>query len=141
MMSVPIKGDGGLIVISIMNYERPQADNQSDANWLTSAVDITVGPFSGRFGLSLTTQDFVRFNTDLDQMLRTLKGKSIFQTDEDALYLEIEMGSLGHAKVSGIARDSITQSELIFKFPTDQSYLLQTKTALAEVVTRFPVRA
>jgi len=141
MINVPIAGSGGSITIEVLGYENPGAGNDSDANWLRSKVRVVVGPFSGEVDAALTTQDFVYFERELTEMLRTLEGKATFQTDEDWLRFEIGMGSRGTATVSGAVKaGGGTQASLRFWFETDQSFLAQTKRALAEVAEHLPVQ-
>lgn len=141
MISVPIKGNGGSISIDVLGYENAAASNDSDANWLRSKIKVAAGPFSGETDAALTTQDFVYFERELAEVLRTLKGKATFQTDEDALRFEVEMSSRGTATVSGAAKaGGGLQASLRFSFETDQSYLAQTKRALAEVTENFPIQ-
>lgn len=141
MISVPIDGTGGSISIEVLGYENAAASNDSDANWLRSKVRVAAGPFSGEVDAALTTQDFVYFERELTEMLRTLQGKATFQTDEDWLRFEIGMGSRGTATVSGAVKaGGGSQASLRFSFETDQSFLGQAKRALAEVSANFPVK-
>lgn len=141
MINVPIEGSGGSISIEVLGYENPTASNDSDANWLRSRIRIAAGPFSGETDAALTTQDFVYFERELAEALRTLKGKATFQTDEDSLRFDVEMSSRGAATVSGAVKaGGGSQASLRFSFETDQSYLAQTKRALGEIVEHFPVQ-
>jgi hypothetical protein len=142
MITVPISGHGGSISIEVLGYENTAATNESDANWLKSRIRIVAGPFSGELDASLTTQDFVYLERELTDVLRTFEGKATFQTDEDWLYFQIEMGSRGAAIISGALKaNSGSRTSLSFSFETDQSYLTQTKHALAQVLKCFPIRS
>lgn len=141
MNSITIKGENGSVCIQVLRYEHAKAENSSDANWLTSTVQLTVGSFSANLSLNLTTQDFRHFHHDLTKMLETLSGKAIFETPEEGIVFEIEMGSRGNAKVRGKAAEhASSRSTLTFEFDTDQSYLALAKTSLAEVIQNFPVK-
>lgn len=141
MISVPIEGTGGSISIEVLGYENAAASNESDANWLKSRIKVVAGPFSGEFDAALTTQDFVYFERELNELLRSLQGKATFQTDEEWLRFEVVMGSRGTCTVSGAAKTSSgSQASLRFAFESDQSWLAETMRALAEVVENFPVR-
>ncbi len=141
MISVPIAGIGGSIIIQVISYENPTASNDSDANWLRTAVRVSVGPFAGDIDGSVNTHDFAYFERELSEMLLTLRGKATFQTDEDWLRFEVGMGSRGTATVSGVvkARGGL-QASLRFSFETDQSYLVDTKRALGEMANDFPIK-
>jgi hypothetical protein len=138
MKTMSIKGEGGSIIIHVLDYERVHADNVSDANWLVAKAEVRVGDFFGRVALSLTTQNFSRFSQQLDEVLNNLKGKAIFDTDENILFFEVEMKARGTAKIIGVARDKITHSELRFAFDTDQSYLSHSHHLLTELRNDFP---
>jgi len=141
MITVSIAGDGGSISIEVLGYENASASDDSDANWLISRIAVVAGPFSGQLSVALTTQDFAHFRRDLVEALRTLTGKAVFQTDEDSLRFQVEMGSRGTAKVSGIAQVIAGyRASLTFAFETDQSYLTQARSALDAVVENFPVQ-
>lgn len=140
MITVPIEGNGGSILIEVFGYENVAASNESDANWLRARIKIFAGPFSGVIDAALTTQDFFYFDRELAEVLRTFKGKAVFQTDEDWLCFEVEMGSLGTANVRGTAKAIGSRSSLMFSFNTDQSYLTNTKRAVAEVTEKFSIR-
>lgn len=82
--------------------DQARADmERSDANWLRSRIRVAAGPLSGEIDATLTTQDFVYFERELTEVLRTLRGKATFQTDEDSLRFDVQMGSRGTATVSG----------------------------------------
>jgi hypothetical protein len=141
MISMSIEGTGDSISIEVLGYENAAASNESDANWLRSKVRVAAGPFSGDANGALTTQDFVYFERELTEMLRTLQGKATFQTDEDWLRFEIRMGSRGTATISGAVKASgASQASLRFSFETDQSFLGSTKRGLAEITANFPIK-
>jgi len=141
MSAVTIKGDNGSILIEVLGYENAAASNDSDSNWLTSTVTVVAGAFSGQLNGSLTTQNFAYFHRELGEILGSLKGKAVFEADEEWLHFEVEMGSRGTAKVRGVAiANDGTGASLTFAFETDQTYLTQTKSALDSVVKSFPIR-
>lgn len=142
MISMPVEGDGASLVIEVHAYEMVDgATAPSDANWLEATIRISCGALGGVFNASLTTQDFALFAQELSQLLRDLKGKAAFQTDEEHIQFDVEMTGLGRAVVTGVAK-SIGQakSSLTFSFQTDQTYLTRTMSSLAQVVDQFPVQ-
>jgi len=137
---ITVEGEGGSITIQLRGYENPAADNDSDANWLSSRLSVSVGPFSGEFDAALTTQDLVALQQGLNTLLRDLKGKAAFRTDEDWLSFDIEMSATGAATLVGHATTRIgPRVRFDFSFQTDQSYLSRTKRALDAAVAAFPV--
>jgi hypothetical protein len=139
MTIIVLEGHGGSVSIEIRDYENAAASDVSDANWLSSRISVTAGPFRGEFDAALTAQDLTYFRNGLAALLETLKGKAEFRSDEEWLSFDIDMQSLGTARVKGIAKaNDGSESSLAFSFETDQSYLGKTKAAVDTAVGRFP---
>ena len=140
-----IRGDGNVIQIEVFGYERPDATDEYDANWLRARCSITVAEFSAVLSLVLVTHDFARFADELEQAVQLLKGKATFSTAEAGLAVEIKFKTAGHAEVSGSARSQTSfvpdVPMLSFSFETDQSFLAHTVREVKTVVSRFPVRS
>lgn len=143
--TVQIQGDGNIIQIEVFGYERPDANDEYDANWLRARCSVSVGEFSAVLSLALVTHDFARFAGELEQTVQLLKGTASFSTAEAGLAIEIRFTTAGHAEVFGSARSqrSIVPdvSELSFSLETDQSFLAHTVRELKTIVSRFPVRS
>jgi hypothetical protein len=73
--TMEIRGHGGRVGVEVY-YERSDADNEDDANWLKAKCSVLVGEFSSVLSLSLVTHDFVRFLTQLEESVRQLRGNS-----------------------------------------------------------------
>ncbi len=142
MIEFSIQGDGQKISIAICGYENDQAEDVSDANWLSCKIKVKVDPFFSEFDASLTTQDFSYFYDDLNRMLEKLEEKICFQTDEGWIEISLEPRSLGKVVVSGIVRPPSFQAKttLTFKFETDQSYLSKANSDLKHILKEFPVK-
>ena len=142
--TVQIRGDGNVIQIEVFGYERPNANNEDDANWLRARCSVTVAEFSAVLRLALGTHDFARFADELEQAVQLLKGTATFSTAEAGLAVEIKFTTAGHAEVFGSARSQTSfvpdVSILSFSFETDQSFLAHTVRELKAIVSRFPVR-
>jgi hypothetical protein len=142
--AVEIQGHGGHIKIEVQGYERPEATDEDDANWLVASCSVVVGEFSCILRLSLVTSDFVQFLAQLEDAVRSLSGNATFISLEEGLQIEIKFNHAGHADLFGRARSRISlvpdQSELSFSFETDQSFLARTVRELKGIVTQFPVR-
>lgn len=144
MITIPIKGDGSRVVIEVAGYGQAAATgNDSGANWLVGEVVVTAGPFSGRLDANFTTDGFAALDRDLAKALKALTGKVAFAPDYGStLRLTVEMTSLGHATVAGSLRHQTEFSaSLDFEFATDQTYLAETRSALAALAKEFPVKA
>jgi hypothetical protein len=142
--TVQIRGDGKVIQIEVYGYERPDADDQDEANWLRARCSVKVAEFSAVLNLDLVTHDFARFAQELEKAIQLLKGRATFSTAEAGLAIEIKFTTAGHAEVFGSVRSQTSfvpdQSVLSFSFETDQSFLALTARELKEIVGRFPVR-
>ena len=142
--TVQIRGDGKAIQIEVFGYERPDADDGYDANWLRAKCSVTVAEFSVVLSLALATHDFARFTDELEQAVKVVNGTASFSTAEEGLAVEIKFTTAGHADVFGSVRSQTSSVPdvpvLSFSFETDQSFLAQTVRELKAIVSRFPVR-
>src|SRR5437762_770062 len=142
--TVAVRGHGGQVQIEVLTYERPNSTMGSDANWLDCRCCVTVREFSCEVSLSLTTGDFVRFLSDLEEALRSLKGTAVFDTPESGLMLEIKFQAAGHADVFGTVQSQLSvvpsRTKFDFSFESDQSFLSNTAEDLRAVIQQFPVR-
>lgn len=141
MITILIEGGGCFVSVVVEGYEREVAEEFSDANWLKCTIKLGIGAFSAKFYATMTTQDFVEFQSDLSKSIKNLSGIATFRTDEEWLSLDIEMNARGAAHVRGAAQvHGLPKAKLNFEFETDQSYLSQTCLQLGKVVQTFPVR-
>ncbi len=141
-LEVEVAGQSARVRIEVHGYENPAARNPSDANWLTCRVEVRVKKFLGELDATFTTQDFAAFARHLRSMVTDLNGVAAFETDEDALRLDVELTHTGTAQVSGTLRDvDWPQTSFTFLFETDQTFLRRTADALDEVTRRFPIRS
>jgi hypothetical protein len=140
-VAVEIAGQAAHVRIEVLGYENPAAQNASDANWLTCRVVVNVRGFEGRVDAALTTQDFAAFTRSLRVAVDTVRGEALFETDEDALRLNVELRSTGTAAISGYLREPDRPgTSLNFTFESDQSHLRRTVEELDQVNGAFPVR-
>jgi len=143
--TIQIRGDGNIIQIEVFGYERPDANDEYDANWLRARCSVSVAEFSAVLSLALATHDFARFADELEQAVQLIKGTATFSTVEAGLAIEIKFTTAGHAEVFGSARSQTSNvpdvSVLSFSFETDQSFLARTVRELKTIVSRFPVRS
>jgi len=138
---IKLGGDKGSIVIKVIGYERPEADNQDDANWLKCALTVEATPFSGTFNSAFTTHDLVHLYEQLENSLSSLSGTVSFENTENDIAFDIEFNKRGGATLSGAAHPhKWLGASLQFRLETDQSYLAQTMRQLEVVLRRFPVK-
>jgi hypothetical protein len=140
-VNVEIAGQGAQMRIEVIGYENPAAENPSDANWLTCRVNVRVRAFEGHVDASFTTQGFAAFRKSLRLAVADVRGEAVFETDEDALRLNVKLHANGTAAVTGTLREpDRPQTALAFSFESDQTFLRHTVEALNEVVQQFPER-
>jgi hypothetical protein len=140
-IEIEIKGHGGGIRITVLGYENPAANEPSDANWLVCRVNLGVGPFRGEMVATFATQDFAAFASELSALLQGETQRASFQTDEQALDLQVEMAPRGAARISGTARySSGPDVRISFTLESDQTFLVPVVRALETVLQDFPVR-
>jgi hypothetical protein len=138
---VSINGNGASIAIEVLGYERPSAQDVSDANWLKCRVSTNLGQFIGNYDASFTTSDFTRFRDELRSVLTTMNGAAAFVTDEEALNCTIQLMRVGTAVVKGRAQaQGHVTAVLSFSFESDQSFLAETLLGLESVVQKFPLK-
>src|SRR5688572_27587595 len=104
-VDVEIAGQAAHVNIAVVGYENPAAQNPSDANWLTCRVEVRVRGFIGRVDAAFTTQDFAAFGRSLRSAMADLKGEAIFETDEDALRLNVAFSPIGTVSITGVLRE------------------------------------
>jgi hypothetical protein len=139
MKTVTLKTDDGSIRIEVLRYESNKESNFSDANWLTCKVSINIEPFRGSYTASFTTIDFRDFCEQVDGLLGGRCQKAVFETDEGALSIYINMNHMGTLYIEGNSKT--LNSYLKFKLSADRSYLTELKRDLEDVVSSFPVKS
>lgn len=138
---IAISGEQSRILLSIVGYENPTSIDTDDANWVTSEVEIAVGPFTGKYRAAMTTYDFDNFCLEVEALLNFSKPKAEFTTHEGWLNLHIEMTKQGGVIVSGSAAvHGLAEATLAFTFPSDQSQLQQTLISLRWAIKQFPIK-
>lgn len=135
-----ISGEGAWLSVEVLGYENRLAECESDANWLSCIVELTVGPFEGRAQAALSTHDFADFLEQLEKVNELAAPKAIFSCDEEMLRITVEVSTLGSAQISGlVSQVSSTRASLSFSFSSDLTYVTQAVEQLRAVVGAFPV--
>lgn len=142
MVTMRIEGHSGRkVVVAVHGYERDDADNPDDANWVRSSVTAEMGSFGGAVEAAFCTHDFARFLAALKEVVAGTGPMASFRTHEEALEVDVQVERTGQATVTGTLRqtDQGTTS-LAFSFSSDVTYLTHTVRDLQQVVESFPVR-
>jgi hypothetical protein len=142
MLSFSLGGsDCEKILLTVHGYERALTGDYHDDNWLTVAVQINAGAFSGKFDAAFLTNDFVSFLAQLRGLYDSLKGEANFSTLEEQLSVRVTGNGHGSIVVEGEAIDQPgIGNKLVFKLAMDQTNLLPALSELDEIVSRFPIR-
>jgi hypothetical protein len=136
---VNVKGENGRrISVTVRGYERAAGSDPYDYNWLSSSVLVEVDGFKGELDVAFQTFDFTRFGRELDALLDSKSKLAALVTMEEAVSLQVEVGSLGHATVTGILSSETVR--LSFSFETDQTYLQAVQRELHALAREFPER-
>lgn len=129
------------LTIDVHDYERDGSGDPYDANWLRCSTQVDVGRFHGAVDASFTTQDFARFLSELDQVMKGTSFAAAFQTMEEALSVRVEIDRAGRIIVDGKLREIDGNGPtLSFIFESDLSFLGQAQAELKRIVLQFPER-
>ena len=136
-----IRGEGATIRISINGYERPDARGNVDGNWLNASAHIAVWGFRAEFPYDAYAPDLARFLTELEALCSSMKGTATYCALENDITLEGTIDSRGGVEWSGIAQNLHPfGAKLEFRFRSDQSYLPDLISQMAEVLNTYPIR-
>jgi hypothetical protein len=134
-------GEQGELTIDVHAYERPDASDRDDANWLSCEIAIKAGPFAGTFRCAFTTFDLLTLAERLSGALKVLSGTVSFQNTEQDIDFQIDFDKRGTAILRGEVRSHRSpEISLGFRFDSDQTYLAQSLRQTETVLRKFPVR-
>jgi hypothetical protein len=142
MQSVLFVGDGGgQLRIDVLGYEREPVGEYFDDNWLSVAVEIKTGGFTGFFSASFLTGEIEAFHRDAAKLYDSLTGQAKFRTLEEQLCIDLSDDGRGHIQLTGSAEDQPgIGNTLTFAFTFDQTQLQSLVQSLAKVLAVFPMR-
>lgn len=135
-----LRGEGASIRIVVESRENANAKDVSDANWVSSVVDLTVGSFSGSYSVAFSAGDFVRFAAQVEELTGRKRTDATFRTAEEGLDLDLRSTRTGTVTVSGTARATgMVSASLAFTFDVDAAALDSMHGELCRIVNAFPV--
>ncbi len=138
---IDLLGDGGRLTIEVAGYEREAAEDEDDADWLSSIISIQAGAFSGKFETSLRAYELDVLHEQLQAALQSLTGTVAFQTTEGDLSLEFAFGARGSVLITGAAEPHrFRTGALKFRIESDQSYVALALQEIKAILRLFPVR-
>lgn len=131
---------GQRLAIHVSGYERENASNNEDANWLRCSAVAEVGSFQGCSDLSLMTHDFARLASSLSDVMKSETDAAHWDTDEDVLSLSVETTSARSARLSGTLRDIDHGASISFSFEIGMTILERALVDLQDTLSVFPQR-
>ncbi|MNK20302.1 hypothetical protein D3C87_385390 [compost metagenome] len=121
--------------------ERPNDDDYWDGNWLIIRARVEAPGSSVELrGPWLRTDEIASFLTEVEAMLRDLRGKAALAPIEPAIKATLEMGSLGQIAVYVEATPDHIEQRHSFHFGFDQSYLPEIIRSCRKILLRFPIK-
>ncbi|MET0413758.1 MAG: hypothetical protein ABW217_20785 [Polyangiaceae bacterium] len=142
MTTLTLRGElGRRVLITVHGYERDVGSDPYDLNWLQCTLDVAQGAFRGTVDASLTTSDFLRFLTELEQIKSRSSTVASFTTMEDALAFRVDVHHTGRATVTGTLREhGELAAQLSFAFESDHASLTAAHSDVRRIVAAFPER-
>jgi len=138
---IHIVGEGFAITITVHQFERLLAKDESDLNWLKCELSARVGVFAGAFELGLTTDELESWGEQLGTLIERDSGEMLLESEEDNLRLEIALDVAGRGKLSGrISSQDMAKTSLAFQAETDRTFLTQLHADLQRIVRDYPTR-
>ena len=130
------------VEIIINQFERTPTGDSFDDNWLLCTVNVSFGNFTGTFGASFQSYDFIQFTQELKKLYASLKGTATFSTMEGQLEIKLTGNGNGGIELTGMCMDSVgVGNQLSFGTVLDQTYLPSSITELEEILNGFQARA
>lgn len=136
-----VRGDGAVIRVSILGYERPDAQDYDDGNWLNASVHIAISGFRAEFPYAARASDLANFLSELSALYSSMRGTAKYHSLEEDIILDGRIDEIGGIEWSCVAQHPHgIGAKLEFRFRADQSYLPDLVSQLTEVLSKYPVR-
>jgi hypothetical protein len=131
MDSFTIRGENGSIKVSVSDTLGTDRDGQV----LKGRVEIQQSNFRASGEILFSSKEVEEFSRALQRCYEQLKGEALFMPRGEGLEVRV-----GLHEVQGCYREHPSSpTELVFAFPTDQSYFQPTLTELQEFLALFGV--
>jgi hypothetical protein len=109
---------------------------QSADRLLSCNVAVRAGGFSANLETEMFIDELLDLQRQLLRVREEVSGILNFSNELRGREFTLVMDKTGRAAVEGTARDLARGTRLFFTFFTDQSYLAETASELADVLTR-----
>jgi len=136
-----VRGDGALIRVSILGYERPDAQDYDDGNWLNATARIAISGFRAEFPYAAYAPDLAGFLDELSALYSSMIGTASYHSLEEDFILGGRIDELGGIEWNCVAHHPHGMgAKLEFRFTSDQSHLPDLISQLTDVLSKYPVR-
>lgn len=130
--------------IRVQILDRPWSDKSDywDANMVECQIDLALGSISASFKEPLWLPEFQAFADEVSKMYETLKGSASFKPISHAIWIELEMTSLGHVRASGeVCPCPFPLQKVVFDMgdSIDQSHLASIHRQLTQALEAMPI--
>ncbi|MGQ9607584.1 MAG: WapI family immunity protein [Thermogutta sp.] len=141
MFQFAIRGEGrDFLAVSVLGRSHPGAMDYWDGNWLQATVEVTAGGFRGSAAGDVRADELVCFHGQLVRLQDSLQGTAEFETMERWLSIRGTGDGKAHIEFCCMIRDKPgSGNTLNCTLATDQTFVRNTVTDLAEVIRAFPV--
>lgn len=139
---VTLAGEGCVLVLRVLGYERPDELTGADANWLRADAELrasTTGRFQAQHEISVRTDELLRFRDQLARLLQTLEGEALLSHTENQVGCAVRLKD-GVGELDAFLREEIGAELRVTHVRTDQTYLRQALGEIDSVVRAFPVK-
>jgi len=133
-----LKGDTGILEITILKRSNSETDDYWDGNWLESEIRIDVPGFKALYGTNLRVEDLQRFYESLLALKNNRSKEAEFTTMEEGLYLHLDVEPNGTINCKGKANNEGGNS-LDFKVQSDLATLDSFIDDLRTTLESYPI--
>lgn len=134
-----LKAEGRYLEIIILRRSHPECTDFEDGNWLEAEIKIAVPGFKGCYGTNLRTDDFGRFNEDLERLKIFQSNEIEFTTMEEGLYIKGKFDMSGNIQWIGTAKSLSGDNNLTFSIRTDYGSIDDLLTQTQDILNDYPV--
>lgn len=135
-------GDGGQVELHVLGYERPEAAEGPDANWLACEVSASVSGFQARFQASIESGDIADFSATLRALIAGRVESAVLETDEGQIRVRLDLHRTGRAEVEAELASATSRPGGLLKlrFESDQTFISALARSVESTLKAYPVR-
>jgi hypothetical protein len=141
-VDVGLRGEGCLFLLRIQGYQYPEIESGSDANWLTSEIELTAGNYGDYRATqrcSLWAPDLAAFASELGVLYHDLSGQAELRHLEDEIGATVTLRS-GKGTLAVHVQEHFGAKLSFADAAIDQTYVREMQEQLDLLLAAFPVR-